>query len=305
MSDDAKTIIQCECGQKMKVPADAHGKKFKCVRCGAMLRLDMPAPAGAPAAAGEDASAPAPARMEPIGQMLIRNGLVTREQLEQALAQQRQKGGKTFENLIQMGFLDKGVLHEFLSKQPGVATINLANYKLEQELVNLIPRELALRELVLPIDRLGKLLTVAMACPLDLDTIRELEQVTGLRVKGMLCKLDDILAAVEKLYRGRRGKGGNVLRLEDLPGPGKSATPKVPEQALTKDALAHLRELLASGSPREFVEAAGKEPAVARAILKTANSGPYAAEEVKSLGVAMALLGKEGVAKAMESAVDA
>jgi hypothetical protein len=301
----------------MKVPADAHGKKFKCVRCGAMLRLDVPLEeAAAPPSGGEAAAAPAPVRMEPIGQMLIRNGLVTREQLEQALAQQRKKGGKTFENLIELGFLDKAVLHEFLSRQPGVATINLANYRLEAELVNLIPRDLALRELVLPIDRLGKLLTVAMACPLDLDTIRELEKVTGLRVKGMLCKLDDIHAAVEKMYRGRRARGGNVLRLEDLPGmgsapAGKAETSQQPDaparqaEAPRKEMLAHLRELLVSGEPRQFVEEAGKESAVARAILDAVNSGPYSAEEVTSIGVAVALMGREGVAKILDSVAKA
>jgi len=72
---------------------------------------------------------------------------------------------------------------------------------------------MALEQLVLPIDRLGKLLTVAMACPLDTHTIRQIESMSGLRVKAMLCRLDDIVVAVESLYRQRESQEMSIESL--------------------------------------------------------------------------------------------
>lgn len=191
----------------MKVPAEARGKRYKCVKCGAQVTVEESpggtVAAGRPGAAAATPGAGASVGRERIGQMLIKAGLITSEQLEEALDAQRVEGGKTFENLIRLGHLNKEALHDFLSKQPGVATIKLANYKIEHDLVDLIPKELALREKILPIDRLGKLLTIAMACPTDIETVEEIQRVTGLKVKAMLCRLDDIEQAVEKLY----GKG--------------------------------------------------------------------------------------------------
>lgn len=136
-----------------------------------------------------------------IGEILINEGLITEAQLAQALKKQQEEGGKTFEILLRLGYLDKDRLHTVLAKHSGIATIDLSRLSLRHDLVNLIPHEMALEQLVLPVDRVGKILTVAMACPLDTMTIYEIESITGMRVKAMLSKLDDIVVAVENLYR--------------------------------------------------------------------------------------------------------
>ena len=136
-----------------------------------------------------------------IGEMLIQNGLITEEQLEHALDKQKEEGGKTFEILLRLGYLDKDELHNVLARHPGIATIDLSRLSLRRDLISLIPHDMALEQLVLPIERIGKNLTLAMACPMDSTTIFEIESITGMRVKPMLCKLDDIVIAVENLYR--------------------------------------------------------------------------------------------------------
>lgn len=210
----------------MKVPAGASGKKFRCVKCGTALLVgpentrplatspqpahDTPPkttpPGGTVSGATTNEHATTDdlplARPDLVGKLLLEEGLITQAQLSQALAHQRTHGGKkTFEILIELGYLTKEQLHTFLSKQPGVAAIDLARYNLDRQLLNLIPKELAQTQLVLPVDKLGKLLTVAMACPLDHDTISAISEKTGLRVRAMLARLDDIRAAVEKYYR--------------------------------------------------------------------------------------------------------
>ena len=319
LSDDAKLVITCSCGQKMKVPAEAQGKKYKCVRCGILLDVgecarpaENHAPAQ-PAAATANPSAhainsappaPRPAGKERIGELLIREGIVTGAQVAEALDVQAREGGKTFENLIKLGHLDKADLHAFLSKQPGIAAINLANYSVDAELVELVPKELALRELVLPIDRLGKLLTVAMACPLDIGTVKEIEDLTGLRVKAMLCKLDDIHRAVEALYRNSVGSEQRTMSLDDLPSlnqgdPGK----KTPTTYLSRELVGRFKALAEQGSVREMVEAAQEEPAVTQALLAAVNEGAFGAVEVTSVGMAIALIGVEGVPKVLSEAL--
>ncbi|MFP4502412.1 MAG: hypothetical protein ACLFTT_15555 [Candidatus Hydrogenedentota bacterium] len=302
MADGSKIIITCQCGQKMKAPAEAKGKKYKCVRCGALLLVGAEPPdeggKALPDGGGADES-PAPQKAERVGELLRQAGLVTGEQVAQALERQKQQGGKTFENLIELGHLDTQTLHSFLSKQPGVATINLASYKVDRDLVDLIPKELALNELVLPIDKLGKLLTVAMACPLDIETIQEIQQTTGLRVKAMLCKLDDIHAAVESLYRHGAGKTGGpiTITLDDLPGLGKkTGTAARPPKTVTPEVRNQFAKLIAEGAPRELVEAAENMPPVAEKLLTAANKGAYGAGKVESVGMAVALLGIDGVA---------
>lgn len=324
----ARVVITCTCGQKMKVPAEAKGKRYKCVKCGTLLTVDAPA---TPTADARGLNAPATgvlklgavAAPDRIGQMLIKAGLITTEQLEEALEAQRTRGGKTFENLISLGHLGKDALHEFLSRQPGMATIKLSNYKLERDLVDLIPKDLALREKVLPIDRLGKLLTIAMACPTDSETVEEVQRVTGLKVKAMLCKLDDIEQAVENLYgKGRRSETRDAQLFERIlasepesagpPQEQPKPVPPQPKEPAPKKELtpAIIRRFVAMAedpntSTRELARAAHEETALAEVLLRAVNSGLFGpTERVESAAMAVALMGKEGVAELLKTAFE-
>lgn len=141
-----------------------------------------------------------PAGKRPIGEMLVDAGLIERRQLEEALSVQAEKGGKLVQVLITLGFFEPSSFVRFLAQQPGVASIDLSNYEVSRDLIDLVPKEFALRHEVFPIDRLGKLLTVGMVCPLDSKTIGELETATGLRVKPILCSAEDVRRAINRYY---------------------------------------------------------------------------------------------------------
>ena len=136
----------------------------------------------------------------PIGELLVVASLVTEEQVEDALERQRQQGGKIVESLVALGHLDYKTFSVFMAQQPGVAALNLSDYDLNRKVVDTIPRDFATKHDIFPIDRLGKLLTVGMAFPLDQATIEELEGICGLRVKPLLCSAGDIQAAIRKYY---------------------------------------------------------------------------------------------------------
>lgn len=149
-----------------------------------------------------------------IGEMLVSGGVLSEAQLQEALGMQERGGGKIVENLISLGYLDPKTFATFLSKQPGMASINLLNYSIPQEIIKLIPAEIALRHELLPLDKLGRDLTVAMACPLDQATLNKLQEITGLRVKPFLVSMGDIRVALNRYYRAA---GEHLVMSYDTP----------------------------------------------------------------------------------------
>ncbi|MEK7793339.1 MAG: hypothetical protein AAB353_02355 [Candidatus Hydrogenedentota bacterium] len=135
-----------------------------------------------------------------IGNRLVREGLITSGQLAEALAAQKSTGRKVVETLIALGHLTDAQFVRFLAQQPGIPSISLENCVVTDELVALIPVECARKHELFPIDKMGKLLTVGMVCPLDKAAIADIEARTGLRVKPMLCSMADVRRAMDKYY---------------------------------------------------------------------------------------------------------
>ncbi|MBI4559064.1 MAG: HDOD domain-containing protein [Candidatus Hydrogenedentes bacterium] len=143
---------------------------------------------------------PASGEKKRIGEMLMDAGMLSDGQLKDGLRTQSEKGGKLVETLISLGYLDPTSFVRFLARQPGIASLDLSNYEVPAPLVNLVSKETALKHEVFPIDRLGKLLTLGMVCPLDSASIRQIEEKTGLKVKPLLCSAEDIRSAIRRYY---------------------------------------------------------------------------------------------------------
>ena len=142
------------------------------------------------------AGTPPPTHKTGIGELLVRDGLISPEHVDEALSYQKENGGKLAEVLINLGYLDLDTFSGFLARQPGIPSIDLSNCRVRPEVCSLVPRDFALAHEVFPIDKMGSLLTVGMACPLDSRTLSELESLTGLRVSARLCKTQDISKSV-------------------------------------------------------------------------------------------------------------
>jgi len=135
-----------------------------------------------------------------VNRRLLESELVTRDQFRRALIYQRINGVSSVDALIQLGFLTPEVFVRFMAGQPGVPSLELRQYDINKTAATLVPRDFALERLALPIDRLGKLLTVAMACPLDDDTVRDISNMTGLKAKPVLAVKGDIEWAIDRFF---------------------------------------------------------------------------------------------------------
>src|SRR5262245_27188807 len=143
-----------------------------------------------------------------IGELLLKEELITPEQLQQALAQQKSNGGKLGYNLVKMGFVKDEQITALLSKQYGVPSINLAQFKLDPTIIKLVPTETARKYQIIPLSRSGSTLTIAMTDPTNVFAMDDIKFMTGHTVKPVVASEIAITDAVEKYYPS--GKAGAV-----------------------------------------------------------------------------------------------
>lgn len=135
-----------------------------------------------------------------IGELLVAEGLLSEKQLAEALEIQGKNGGRIVEICIAESFFDAPAFLRFLANTRTSASIDLLNYAIPREVIDLIPPHFATKHQVLPIDKMGRLLTVGMACPLDTATITEMEAMTGSKIKPVLVGMNDVKVAIERYY---------------------------------------------------------------------------------------------------------
>ncbi len=134
-----------------------------------------------------------------IGSLLLNENLITQEQLEQAIAVQKKEGGRLGSLLIKLGFVDEAKIAEFLGKQYNVPFVDLNSVHIDQKTLNLIPKDLSRKFLVIPFDREGQNLKVAIADPSNVYAIEELRFVTGFNIKPYVAVESSIVEYLSKI----------------------------------------------------------------------------------------------------------
>lgn len=155
------------------------------------------------------AEATGPDNRRRLGEMLVGEGIITQEQLDEALRKKEKNGGFVGQVLVELGHIKQNELISFLVKQCKIPHISLADYHISDELLSLVSEEVCVQHSLLPIDKLGKILTVAMVDPLDADALEAVRQVCpDLRIKPILCDWNHFAPACERLFK--KGKGSAV-----------------------------------------------------------------------------------------------
>jgi type IV pilus assembly protein PilB len=135
-----------------------------------------------------------------LGDMLVKATLITKEQLAKALQQQETSGGRIGTNLVKLGFISEDDITSFLSRQYGVPSINLSHFEIDTAVIKLIPSEIAQKHQVIPINRTGSVLTVAMADPSNIFAIDDMKFMTGFKVEPVVASETSIKNAINKYY---------------------------------------------------------------------------------------------------------
>jgi len=136
-----------------------------------------------------------------LGELLVRDNLITPAQLQQALEEQKKHGGRLGANLTRLGFIEAEALADFLSKQYGVASANLAEFEIDLEVIKLVPEEQARKHLLIPINRAGATLVVAMSDPSNMFAVSDIEFLTGYKVEVVVAPENSIKEAIDRYYQ--------------------------------------------------------------------------------------------------------
>ncbi len=135
-----------------------------------------------------------------LGQLLLWNNIITQEQLEEALKEQKKTNKKLGSILIEKGYVKEDTLNEFLSKQYGVEPINLSKVTIQKEAIEKIPAQLAKKYTLIPIAIKGNKLEIAISDPTNILAFDDLRFITGLNIQPYLSNESSIIKAIDKYY---------------------------------------------------------------------------------------------------------
>src|SRR3954453_16470349 len=137
-----------------------------------------------------------------LGELLVRENLITSQQLREALDHQRVHGGKFGATLVKLGFISDDMITSVVSRQYGVPSINLDLFRIEPDVLKLISEEVARKYCILPISKMGPTLTLAMADPTNVFAMDDIKFMTGLNVEPVIASETSINVAIGKYYGG-------------------------------------------------------------------------------------------------------
>jgi len=137
---------------------------------------------------------------EQIGELLVKENLLTAEQLRQARNDARVQGGRLGAQITKLGFLDENDLTDFVAKQYGVPSIDLEEFEIEQAVIQLIPEDVATKHTVIPVNRAGSTLILATSDPSNIFALDDIKFLTGYNIQPVVAAEDAIRRAIDKYY---------------------------------------------------------------------------------------------------------
>jgi type IV pilus assembly protein PilB len=144
-----------------------------------------------------------------LGEILVKDSLISADQLKQALDYQRKNGGRLGTCLVKLGLVSDDDITAVLSRQYGVPSINLKFYEVDPAVIKLVPQETAIRYQIVPLSRVGSTLTIAMTDPTNVFAMDDIKFMTGFNVEPVVASETAISEAIHKFY-------GDIESVEEL-----------------------------------------------------------------------------------------
>jgi type IV pilus assembly protein PilB len=146
-----------------------------------------------------------------LGELLVRENLISASQLMKAQEASRSNGGRLSFNLTKLGFIKENDLTQFLSKQFGVPSIDLSTFEVDADIIALVPRDVAEKHLCIPVNKVGSNLIVAMSDPSNIFAIDDLKFLTGYNIEVVVASDQAIKESIEKYYESDAMKFQDVM----------------------------------------------------------------------------------------------
>jgi len=135
-----------------------------------------------------------------LGELLVERRIITKKELLKALEIQKEKGGLIGEILIELGLAKEEDIAQALTAQFGFPYLPLANYDLEPDVLHSIPKNVCSQYCLIPVDKIGNNLTVAMSNPLNSLAIEDVEELTKCTIQIFVATASDVRNAIEKYF---------------------------------------------------------------------------------------------------------
>ena len=139
-----------------------------------------------------------------LGEILVRENLISPQHLREALDYQREHGGRLGFNLVKLGLISDDMITAVLSRQYGIPSVNLDLFNIDAAVIGLIPQEVAQKHSVLPLSRVGATLTLAMVDPTNVFALDDVKFMTGLNVEPVVVAEGSVQQAIAKYYGSSR-----------------------------------------------------------------------------------------------------
>jgi len=225
-----------------------------------------------------------------LGEILIEAGIIDQLQLNSALGQQRQWGGKLGSVLIEMGFADEKSIASVLEKQLKIKCISLDDIEVMQKALNAVKLDMAKKYCIMPLDMDKNTLTIAISDPSDIKTLDELSFTLGVRVKPVLALESDIKNAIARHYEGTTFAGKKHKTAMEITPEKVQMVPTEPDSLFTGQTVENIQyEHSAMFAPEEI--SAGKPSDRKETFLKTL------VESLAAILIEKGIISKEELAK--------
>ncbi|MDD5166585.1 MAG: hypothetical protein PHQ57_04265 [Candidatus Omnitrophica bacterium] len=138
-----------------------------------------------------------------LGELLIERNIINQQQLDKALVAQKERSGLLGEVLVDLGFAKEEDIAQALTAQYGFPYLPLSNYEINPEIINIVPARVARQFMLVPIDKIGNNLTLAMSNPLNIQAVEDIELLSGCSVQTFVSTSSDIKRAIAKYYKDK------------------------------------------------------------------------------------------------------
>jgi len=137
---------------------------------------------------------------ERIGELLVKENLLTKEQLRDARTNAKGSGNRLGAEITKMGLLDESELADFVAKQYGVPSINLDEFEIDRAVIELVPEEVAIKHNVIPVNRAGSTLILATSDPSNIFALDDIKFLTGYNIQAVVASEEAIRRSVDRYY---------------------------------------------------------------------------------------------------------